>query len=117
MKVQEVILRALSKQMLWVEAADIIGVSYRTMKRWKARYLKDGYDGLIDRRKRRPSAKRVPLKQVEIILSLYREKYMDFNVIHFHEKLKEDHGIGLSYTFVKSALQGAGLVKKASAIG
>jgi hypothetical protein len=49
---------------------------------------------------------------VERILSLYREKYFDFNVRHFHEKLREEHGIELSYMWVKLALQGAGLVKK-----
>ena len=112
MKIQEVILKAISRQILWIDAADIIGVSYRTMKRWKARYEKYGYDGLFDRRMKRPSPKRVPLKELETILRLYREKYMGFNVTHFHEKLP-DHGIHRGYTFVKSALQKAGLVEKA----
>jgi hypothetical protein len=43
---------------------------------------------------------------------LYREKYFDFNVRHFHEKLTEEHSIRISYTWVKMALQGAGLVNK-----
>jgi len=42
---------------------------------------------------------------------LYQEQYFDFNVRHFHEKLAAEHGISLSYTWVKAALQGAGLVK------
>jgi hypothetical protein len=50
--------------------------------------------------------------QVEEVLGLYREKYPDFNVRHFHEKLVEEHGIRLSYTWVKLALQGSGLVKR-----
>jgi hypothetical protein len=54
----------------------------------------------------------VPLQQAERVLALYREKYFDFNVRHFHEKLREQHGIALSYTWVKLALQGAGLVRK-----
>lgn len=49
---------------------------------------------------------------VEQVLMLYREKYFDLNVRHFHEKLGEQHGIPLSYTWVKLALQGAGLVGK-----
>jgi len=114
MKIQEVILRAASKQILWIEAADIIGVSYRTMKRWKNRYKKYGYDGLFDRRAQRPSPKRVSLKEVEKILCLYRDKYFDFNVSHFYEKLKEEHKIRRSYTFVKTALQTAGLIEKIS---
>jgi hypothetical protein len=49
---------------------------------------------------------------VEEVLRLYQEKYFDLNVRHFHEKLVEAHGVRLSYTWVKLALQGAGLVKK-----
>src|SRR5581483_124762 len=56
-----------------------------------------------------PSPKRVPMDTVEKVLGLYRERYFDFNVQHFHEKLKQEHGIELSYTWVKLALQGAGL--------
>jgi len=69
-------------------------------------------DGLLDRRRCRPSEKRVPLATVERVLMLYREQYFDFNVPHFHEKLVEEHGIALSYSWVKAALQGAGLVGK-----
>jgi hypothetical protein len=49
---------------------------------------------------------------VEAVLQLYQEQYYDFNVRHFHEKLVAEHDIQLSYTWVKLALQGAGLVKK-----
>ena len=52
------------------------------------------------------------MAQVEEVLGLYREQYFDLNVRHFHEKLREEHGIELSYTWVKQALQGAGLVKR-----
>jgi hypothetical protein len=47
------------------------------------------------------------------VLGLYRENYFDLNVRHFHEKLVAEHGIDLSYSWVKQALQGAGLVAKA----
>jgi len=112
MKVQEVILKAMAGRLKWWEAAEIIGVTDRTMRRWRERYEKDGYDGLYDYRKRQPSPKRIPLKTLEKVLQLYREKYFDFNVRHFHEKLSEEHDIQLSYTWVKLALQGAGLVGK-----
>ena len=117
MKIQEVILKAASKQILWTEAADIIGVSYRTMKRWKVRYEENGYDGIFDRRMRRPSPKRAPFKEVERILSLYRENYKGFNVTHFHEKLQDHHRIRRGYTFVKALLQTAGLVEKSKTCG
>jgi hypothetical protein len=53
-----------------------------------------------------PAPKRVPLQTVEQVLGLYREKYFDFNVRHFHEKLVAEHGIQSSHTWVKQALQG-----------
>ena len=112
MKVQEVILKAMAGSLRWWEAAEIIGVSDRTMRRWRQRYQKHGYDGLYDHRKGQPSPKRVAVEQVEQVLQLYREKYFDFNVRHFHEKLAEEHGVQISYTWVKMALQGAGLVNK-----
>src|SRR6202008_4210900 len=71
-----------------------------------------GYNGLLDRRRGKPSTRRVPLATVEKVLALYREKYFDLNVQHFHEKLQAEHGIELSYTWVKQALQGAGLVAR-----
>jgi len=102
----------MSKQMTWWQAAEVIGISDRSMRRWKQRYEEHGYDGLFDRRRGKPSPQRVPLAQAEEVLRLYREKYFDLNVRHFHEKLGAAHGIELSYTWVKRALQGAGLVKK-----
>ena len=54
----------------------------------------------------------MPKTKAEEVLSLYRDKYFDLNVRHFHEKLREEHQIGLSYTWVKQALQEAGLVKR-----
>ena len=112
MKVQEVICRAMSGKISWLDAAEILRWSPRTLRRWRWRYEKYGYDGLFDRRKRRPSPKRVPMKRAERVLRLYREQYQDFNVRHFHEKLVEEHGIQLSYQWVKCALQTAGLVAK-----
>jgi transposase len=112
MKIQEVILKAMSGQLKWWEAAEIIGVTDRTMRRWRERYQEHGYSGLWDYRKRSPSPKRIPVVVLEQVLQLYREKYFDFNVQHFQEKLEEEHGIRQSYTWVKTALQEAGLVER-----
>ena len=67
---------------------------------------------MADRRKGKPSAQRVPLATAEEVLRLYQETYYDLNIRHFHEKLRDEHGIELSYTWVQKALQGAGLVAK-----
>ena len=111
MKLQDVMLRAMAKRITWFQAAEILGISCRQMQRWKTRFEHEGYEGLFDRRRGIPSPKRVPLKTVEEVLRLYQEQYFDFNVRHFHEKLSSEHDIHLSYTWVKQALQGAGLVK------
>src|SRR5712675_324621 len=112
MKVQEVILRAMAKRITWWQAAEIIGISDRQMRRWRERYEEFGYDGLFDRRQGKPSPKRVPVAVVEQVLGLYRDRYFDLNVRHFHEKLQSEHEIELSYTWVNLALQGAGLVTR-----
>ncbi len=65
MKVQEVILRAMAKKITWWQAAEIIGISDRSMRRWRERLEEFGYDGLFDRRRGQPSPKRVPLATVE----------------------------------------------------
>ena len=112
MKVQDVLLKAMAKKITWWAAAEILGVTDRTMRRWREKLEKDGYAGLADRRKGKPSAQRIPLATIEKVLALYREMYYDLNIRHFHEKLREDHAIELSYTWVQKALQGAGLVAK-----
>jgi transposase len=112
MKLQDVILKALAKRITWLEAAEIIGVCDRTMRRMCERYQEFGYDGLFDQRHRKRTTLRVPLETAERVLALYQETYFDLSVRHFHEKLQEEHGISLSYTWVKQALQGAGLVTR-----
>jgi hypothetical protein len=76
----------------------------------KRNWKRAGFDGLYDHRHHRPSPKRVPVKTLDKVLELYRETYSDFNVRHFHEKLREEHGIHYSYTWVKKALQTSGLI-------
>ncbi len=117
MKGQEVILRAMSGEIHWIQAAEILGGSDRTMRRWKDRYEEHGYDGLLDRRKGQPSPKRIDVGKAQQLLGLYRERYRGWNVAHFHDHIREQHSIRVSYTWVKVALQGAGLVEQLSRRG
>ena len=112
MKVQDVLLKAMAKKITWWAAAEIIGVTDRTMRRWRQRLDENGYDGLADRRKGKPCPRSIPVTTVEKVLGLYKDTYYDLNIRHFHEKLRDEHGIELSYTWVQQALQGAGLVAK-----
>src|ERR1700741_4252368 len=107
MKVQDVLLQARAKKITCWQAAEILGISDRHRRRWRERDVEEGSNGLLDRRRGKPSRRRVPVATVEKVFALYREKYFDLNVQHFHEKLQSEHGIELSYTWVKQALQGA----------
>src|SRR4051812_15731991 len=89
MKLQDVILKATAKKVTWLEAAEIIGVCDRTMRRMRERYQEFGYDGLFDQRHRKRTL-RVPMETAERVLALYRETYFDLSVRHFHEKLREE---------------------------
>jgi hypothetical protein len=112
MKVQEVILRALGGQISWLQAADILDRSPRTLRRLRLGYERYGYDGLFDRRRQTPSPKRAPVAEVERMLRLYATHYLGFNVRHFFRKARREHDVRFCYAFVKKALQGAGLVPK-----
>jgi hypothetical protein len=112
MKLQDVILKAMAKKITWIAAAEIAGMSVRNMQRKRASYQAYDYTGLFDQRRGKRSIHRVPMETAEKVLALYQERYFDLSVRHFHEKLKAEHNIALSYSWVKQALQGAGLVKK-----
>ena len=117
MKIQEVIVRALSGAITWLQAADILGLDPRSVRRWRARYQAGGQLALYDRRCQRPSRRQAPALEVQRILRLYRERFTGWNVRHFYRFARRDHAVTLSYSFVKLALQEAGLVRKASARG
>jgi transposase len=117
MLLQEVMLKAIGGELHWFRAAEILGMSPRSLRRWRERYERKGYGGLVDHRRGAPSPRRVPLAAVEQVLRLYRARYRGFNARHFHEIARREHGVTLSYSFVKQALQTAGLVKKARVRG
>ena len=116
MKVQEVICRALAGKLSWIEGAAILGIHPRSLRRWRARYRPDDIFTLFDHR-RQPSHRKVAVGELERVLRLYRERYAGFNVRHFHHLARREHGLQLSYSWVKVALQEAGLVPKRRARG
>src|ERR1044071_9172553 len=117
MKVQEVIVRGLSGELTWLQVADILGRSPRSIRRMRWRFEQRGYDGLYDGRRVKPAPKRAPVAEVERILRLYRERYRGFNTRHFYQVARREQAVTLSYTFVKALLQRAGLVAKGRARG
>lgn len=117
MRVHEVILRGLSGELTWLQVADILGRSPRSIRRLRWRFEHKGYDGLYDGRRMKPSPRRAPVAEVERILRLYRERYRGFNGRHFYQIARREHGVTLSYTFVKRLLQHAGLLAKSRSRG
>ncbi|MFM7735724.1 MAG: helix-turn-helix domain-containing protein, partial [Alphaproteobacteria bacterium] len=114
---KEVMLKAIEGRIKWIEAADILGITPRHLRRIKARYESSGFDALRDHRGGRPRRKRIPLATVEKLLALRRTVYADFSVRHFWEHVTERHGLDLSYTWTLLTLQGAGLAEKSAARG
>jgi transposase len=95
------------------EAAELLGISERTFRRWRDRLRDEGRSGLRDRRIGKPSSRKAAIEEIQRMLGLYQERYPDFTVKHFHEQLVKRHGYKLGYTVTRLSLQGAGLVRPA----
>jgi transposase len=95
------------------EAAEMLGISERTFRRWRDRLRDEGPPGLRDRRIGKPSSRRAAVEEIQRMLGLYEERYGGFTVKHFHEQLQKRHNYKLGYTVTRLSLQSAGVVKPA----
>jgi transposase len=112
-KFRSVLERYESSELNQCEAAELLGISERTFRRWQQRYEEAGEAGLLDRRLGRPSGKRVPVDREAEVESLYRTRYSGFTAKHFHEHLVRDHQFRWGYTWTKAFLHSKGLVDRA----
>ncbi len=112
MRFEELYERRQRQTLTIVEAAEMLGVSERTFRRWSGRYQAEGAEGLQDRRLGRASARAVPVDDVLRMVTLYESQYTGWTVKHFHERWQADHGGTRSYTWTKKALQAAGRVPR-----
>lgn len=113
MRVKEVLMRAVQREVSWIQAADILGISARSMRRWKVKFETAGLEGVVDGRTRgHASSRRVTKQELEYLLRLYERRYQGVNVRHFCAIARREHGLRWSYSFVRQALQVAGLIKK-----
>ena len=96
-----------------MEAAEMLGISERSFRRWRDRLREEGPSGLADRRLGKPSPRRADVAEISAMLELYQGSYADFTVKHFHEQLVKRHGYKLGYTVTKDYLHRAGLVRPA----
>ncbi len=99
------------------EAARLLGVCERSFRRYLNRYEEAGLDGLIDKRLEQVSHRRAPVDEVLSVTELYRKRYAGWNVNHFYAWYRREHGGTRSYSWVKNALQGQGVVAKAPGRG
>jgi len=113
MRFTDLLGRSERSELSQMEAAEILGVSERTFRRWRDRHRDAGESGLADRRLA-PSLRRAPASEIERMLGLYRDIYRGFTVKHFHEQLGRRHNYTLGYTVTKLHLHRAGLVAVAT---
>lgn len=99
------------------EAAELLGVSDRTFRRFSRRFEEQGLEGLIDRRIGQVSAKRAPVDEVMALTELYSSRFADWTVKHFYDFYQDEYAGARSYTWVKKSLQSQGVVKVAKRRG
>ena len=109
-KFEDVLGRFEARRLSAMDAAELLGMSERTFRRYRRRWEEDGLEGLFDRRLGKASSRRVAVDRVTWVLEQYRSRHMGWTVKHFHDHLCARHGFALSYSWTKAALQRAGLV-------
>lgn len=114
MKFEDLYARRQARELTQEQAAEILGVSVRTLRRWEDRFDAEGAEGLYDRRLGRLANNRVEVDTVAQVLELFDTRYWDYTAKHFHEKLVSEHGITQSYNWVRLTLQGHGRIRPAS---
>ena len=112
-RVIEAIGRYRKGELSCLEAAAALGMSERHFRRLRDRYEEDGAEGLVDRRLGKASGRRVAVDRIAWVVEQYRTRYWDFTAKHFHEHLVKEHGFALGYTWTKTVLQEAGLIRRA----
>jgi transposase len=114
---REVITKAIAKRLSWVQAAEIIGIKPRQMRRIRWRVEHYGMDAVMDQRGGRPRRKRIKAGTIELLCRLKRDVYPDFSLRHFYEHVTERHGVKVSYNWLRLMLQEAGVVQREPARG
>jgi transposase len=114
---REVITKAIARQLSWIQAAEIVGVTPRQMRRLRWRVEHYGLDAVMDQRGGRPRRKRIKAGTIELLCRLKRDVYADFSLQHFYEHVTEKHGVKVSYNWLRLMLQEAGIVEREPARG
>lgn len=103
-----VLARVLKDEITIVEAAGILGLTARSVRRLRARLERDGPAGLVHGNRGRPSPRRLPEATRTRILALAAEDYAEVNDTHLSELLADNEGIAISRAALRRLLRGAG---------
>jgi len=114
---REVITKVLARQLTWIQAAQVLDITPRQLRRIRRRYERWGLSAVMDQRGGRPRRKRIKAGTVELLIRLKRDLYADFSVRHFYEQVTEKHQVKVSYNWLRLMLQEAGVVEKEPARG
>ena len=93
------------------EAALLLGQCERSFRRHVERYQADGLEGLLDKRLSQVSKRRASGREVDHVVALYKSGFAGWNVAHFHSKYRSEFKGERSYSWLKTVLHGAGVVK------
>lgn len=92
------------------EAAMLLGQCERSFRRHVERYKADGLEGLLDKRLSQISKRQAGRAEVDHVVQTYKSGFAGWNVAHFHSKYRSELHGQRSYSWVKTVLQGAGVV-------
>lgn len=107
----EVMQRLKEKRLSQKEAAKLLGLSVRQVKRIWRKYKQDEAKGLVSKRRGQPSNRRLDEEISRRALDLLKERYSDFGPTLAHEKLSEVHGVQMSRESVRKLMIEEGLWK------
>ena len=93
------------------EAALLLGQCERSFRRHIERFEADGLQGLLDKRLSQISKRRASGAEIDKIVQLYKSGFTGWSVAHFHSKYKAELGGARSYSWLKTVLQGAAVVR------
>src|SRR5947209_10166391 len=77
---REIITKAIAKRLSWIQAAEIIGIKPRQMRRIRWRVEHYGLEAVMDQRGGRPRRKRIKAGTIELLCRLKRDIYPDFSL-------------------------------------
>ena len=107
----EIMQRLRDKRLKQFEAARMLGISVRQVKRLFRAFKAHGAVGLVSQRRGRPSNNRLDPGIMQKAIDLIYERYQDFGPTLAHEKLTEMHGLKLSDESVRQLMVTEGLWK------